>query len=505
MSTTIHQLSLRHFPRWFWYALAITAVEILSYSGWVFPVINNALFILLCIVTATLSFKRLEWGVAILATELIIGSKGYLFSYQILEATVSIRLALFAIVFIVGLYWILKQRTVAILHWKLWWPYVGLVALVLLGIVIGSIHNDLGTLFLDMNGYLYLGAAVPLIQAIRTQEQWKQLCTVSMVAVSMVTIKTAVVVVLFAHDLSFLYSLPGIYKWIRDTGVGEITRFPNGFVRVFFQNHLLVIAAFFILWTHAFSPLQHHTIRAVARQQPWVLAAVMATAAVIVLSYSRSFWVSVVVTTACIEVWCLYQYRSWRVLARIATQMLLIAGGSALIITVLIRVPLPGQKDISLLSLISERTSDISSEPAASSRWQLLQPLLQNIRKHPLLGSGFGATLTYTSNDPRVREVHADGQYTTYAFEWGYLDLLYKVGIIGSALYAYFFWQLGRAALRNEWKKNQHTNSGPIMTALLVLLLVTHVFTPYLNHPLGIGLLLFIALWTTKAQETTHT
>ena len=111
-----------HFPWWFWVGLTIVAVEVLSYSGWVYPTINTIVFIVLCIAALLLSFKRLEWGIALLFTELIIGSKGYLFSYTLFGFSVSIRLALFAVVCAASIYWMARQREIALLHWKFFRP-----------------------------------------------------------------------------------------------------------------------------------------------------------------------------------------------------------------------------------------------------------------------------------------------------------------------------------------------------------------------------------------------
>lgn len=491
----------RLLPWWGWITLLLIGIEVVSFSGWVYPSINIIAFSVLCAAVLIISFKKLEWGVSALFTELIIGSKGYLFSVEILGVNVSIRLALFIIVCGMSIVWMIRERHIAILHWKFVKPYISLLGMVVLGVVIGSTSHELRTLFLDANGYLYLAAALPLVQSIRTEQQRSTVIHMLLIAVVLLTIKTFVIVLLFAHDVAFLYSLPGIYQWVRDTGVGEITRFPNGFVRVFFQSHLYAIGAFFVLWIHALSQSQQGSVRRAIQSAPWLTLGVMATLAVVILSYSRSFWMSGAATGVVVGMWAVYHYRSIAALAKICAHFFIIAAGAALIITILIRLPLPGQKDISLVTLIGDRTSNITSEPAASSRWQLLHPLGEQIRQHPILGSGYGATLTYISDDPRVRKEHPDGRYTTYAFEWGYLDFVFKVGIVGTLLYGIFLFSIGRAIVQREWSTTNKTDSIPVYSALFTFLLVTHFFTPYLNHPLGIGLLLLIALGVTPMQK----
>jgi UDP-N-acetylmuramoyl-L-alanyl-D-glutamate--2,6-diaminopimelate ligase len=56
----------------------------------------------------------------------------------------------------------------------------------------------------------------------------------------------------------------------------------------------------------------------------------------------------------------------------------------------------------------------------------LLPILFDGVKRHPVLGSGFGATVTYKSSDPRVVAA-TGGVYTNYAFEPGAMKKLYAV------------------------------------------------------------------------------
>ncbi len=97
------------------------------------------------------------------------------------------------------------------------------------------------------------------------------------------------------------------------------------------------------------------------------------------------------------------------------------------------------------------------------------------------MGSGFGKRVTYISNDPRVLSFNPSGRFTTFSFEWGYGDLWLKMGIPGLLAYG--------ALLVFLWRripKNYH----PAFAALLIV----HFFTPYLNHPLGLGVLIAVSV-----------
>jgi O-antigen ligase len=128
------------------------------------------------------------------------------------------------------------------------------------------------------------------------------------------------------------------------------------------------------------------------------------------------------------------------------------------------------------------------SEDAAQSRWQLLPKLWEKIQERPWRGHGFGATVMYTTKDPRIVQ-KTGGSFTTYIFEWGWLDSWIKFGVLGiPVLLGWLLW-LGWRASRIFGDQSQI--QWGIYLSLLVFVVV-HAFTPYLNHPLGIGFLLFI-------------
>jgi uncharacterized membrane protein len=94
--------------------------------------------------------------------------------------------------------------------------------------------------------------------------------------------------------------------------------------------------------------------------------------------------------------------------------------------------------------------------------------------------------------------------YTTFSFEWGYLDLWLKLGALGVVIYAFFLWSIAKQG-RRAWKvMGQSTERQLIVmgTALSgISLLIVHATTPYLNHPLGIGWIMLSAAIFTVMQE----
>jgi O-antigen ligase len=154
------------------------------------------------------------------------------------------------------------------------------------------------------------------------------------------------------------------------------------------------------------------------------------------------------------------------------------------------------EADFSASSLFSQRAKQFSSESAVSSRWNLLPEVLLKIKNNFFVGGGFGSTVTYKSSDPRVLESTADGLFTTYAFEWGWLDVWLKLGLLGLIAYLFLLFRL-------FFKKNT-SNGNDIVNGLnlgILILVLVSVFSPYLNHPLGIGYLIFVTLWFNNDEK----
>ena len=124
--------------------------------------------------------------------------------------------------------------------------------------------------------------------------------------------------------------------------------------------------------------------------------------------------------------------------------------------------------------------------------------------------SGFGAEVTYRTSDPRILQSSPEGFYTTYAFEWGWLDIWLKIGLIGVLIYLVLLGQMTWLAFKNSLKPWQGAfrQKGILSAGLavaIVVLVVTNAFTPYLNHPLGISFVIFsgaiLEKWLVKEDK----
>jgi O-antigen ligase len=148
----------------------------------------------------------------------------------------------------------------------------------------------------------------------------------------------------------------------------------------------------------------------------------------------------------------------------------------------------------SALTIFQERTTDVA-EIAARSRYALFLPLLRAGVQRPLLGSGYGSTVTFTSYEPRITGKSESATYTTFAFEWGYLDLFYKSGLLGLVIVIGFLLSLLLESFPRQSTRGDESEiivNQWIFFAICALA-ITHIFSPYLNHPIGIGFVVLSA------------
>jgi len=443
-----------------------------------------------------------EYGILILLAELFIGSKGYLFYFESGGIIISIRLALWLIVMAVWLANLLikwaRNRELPETGFGKQNSYFYYFIILLFFIVWGAVngflnHNSFSNIFFDFNGWLYFALIFPIYDFIKNKENIYDLGRVFLAAMVWISFKTFFLLFVFSHD--YIGMVSELYRWVRGTGVGEITLIQGGFYRVFFQSHIFVLIGFFILLAFFSNQLFKNKKFLTFLPRPprhsdglggGYFLLLTSSLSVILISFSRSFWLGLAIGLLFYYFIILLFYK-WKVVFRISAVLLAGAVVAAVLTLIIVKFPYPkpiGGFDAA--SLFSERISD-TKEAAVSSRWQLLPPLWTAIKQNPVLGSGFGATVTYKSKDPRVLASSPSGEYTTYAFEWGWLDIWLKLGFFGLLAYLLL---ISKITFDSFMAKN--SLAFGLGLGLIVIAAVSF-FSPYTNHPLGIGYLIIAA------------
>jgi O-antigen ligase len=456
--------------------------------------LNKGSFFVITILTLILSLYKLEYGIWFVITDLLIGSKGgYLFYFESGGAVISIRMALWLVVMAVWAgktinSWI-KNKKLEIDFFKSSYFFYFLILFIFIswGAFNGFLKgNGYGNIFFDFNNWLYFALIFPIYDVLSSsEEKLKDFFKLFLACSAWIIFKTFFLLFIFSHNI--IGVVDWLYRWVRITGVGEITNMGLGFSRIFLQSQIFVLIGFFIFLFLLIEIIKEDSY--LKNKNFWFsFFGLGASLSVILISLSRSFWVGLSFGVVSFFIYLfLKKERRKKILPAIAYLFLAgIASIALLVLTAKFPYPRPAG-EFSAADILSARALALSGEAAVSSRWSLLPRLWGEIKKAPLLGKGFGATVTYKSSDPRVLETNPKGEYTTYSFEWGWLDIWLKIGFFGLLAYLILIGKIFIAGIRSENK---------IILALMFGLLaisVVNVFSPYLNHPLGIGYLLICA------------
>lgn len=467
--------------------------EVLSFASYLIPELNTAVFLLLVLVTFILTWSKLEHGLLFLFAELFVGGKGYLYSLTIGEARVSIRIALFVVVMLV---WFLRRR-----YRRGSWEGIArqprrwlmLFGVIVAWAIIAGTAGGHGTtsVFFDANAYLFFALILVLSSPfLNWRELGPRMIALIAAAATILGIKSLLSLGLFVKLQ--VAGLKVFYRWIRETGVGEVAPIFGGTYRVFFQSQIYGLFGLSVLAPFVLPRTDE------GKKPLWLLMPITLGLAAILVSLSRSFWVGAVASVIVLVSIGLFRYR-WRPLELgkvLGTSLVIFALAFTLTSWALnFPYPFPRRDQPGGASLLSQRIASLGGEAAAKSRGELLRALLPVVGAKPFFGYGFGKTVTYQSSDPRQLESQNRGIYTTYAFELGYLDMAVKFGIVGLGV----FLALLASVIVALWKTKSHLAYGFLIGTMA--LAVIHLTTPYLNHPLGIGFLLLAATFGLVEQR----
>ena len=302
--------------------------ELASFLAYLFPVINNPLFFLLAGAFLILALWKFDWAVLVLLGELFIGSKGYLLFFSLGGLLLSLRITFWLIIMAVWaarfiLSWIKTKKfpLQKLAQTRLGLAYGLLFFFVIFGVVNALVHQQ------EFNNLFFPLYSVFVADEHRARNR-QNLALVFLVAAIWLSVKTFIFLFFFSHNLVGAHEL---YLWLRQTGVGEITDFGNGFYRLFFQSHIYVVWAFIL--TLAYLAVSKKNIF-------WPLTLATVFLSVIILSLSRSFWVGLLGAGLFLVI-MIWRSSNFKKILRQVGYWILIAIGSLILIFVVTKFPYP--------------------------------------------------------------------------------------------------------------------------------------------------------------------
>lgn len=492
---------LQRVPLVIWWLLLIFAVESISLATVFWPDARTYATVACGLVVLCVALFRPEIALAAIAAELAVGSKGALLKIPRgweVDGGTSLRMILVGALMtgwaMNAIIWYVRRRDESprtlksIVTGKLAW--LALAMLCCWAVVRGRHSPDW---MKDANAWGFLIVLPVVLDVAYRHGERLMRHTIAALTAALIwlPIKTLGAMYVFSHGIKPL-SHP-LYLWIRRSGVGEVTLVTGNLFRIFIQSQVYALAG--VLFGTAWLAERDHGKKSV---MDYAVPVILVGSWISVLvSLSRSFWIGLAFGALTLIVIVLhaitkthggvFSRTSLRCSGRWMVSSLTAIVAAFAVILIVVRFPYPAFDVGSLSSLFAARGS--ATDAAAQSRWNLLPVLWNKIKTAPVLGSGFGATVTYPSQDPRILAQNPNGMYTTYAFEWGWLEHWIKFGVLGIPVMLWLLVSLIRRISRLTDSQSPAWIRVGFITSI-VALSVLHFFTPYLNHPLGFGFLL---------------
>jgi O-antigen ligase len=246
---------------------------------------------------------------------------------------------------------------------------------------------------------------------------------------------------------------------------GSIGVEPGGTFRAFLPTDILLIPA-------AALGLAMLAALGVTRRTAALMALVLSAG---VLIHARGIWLAIAAAGAVVVIGMWTEH--WgRAAVRFTAALVAVALAAGLIVTA---VPSAARSAASLVVA--------KHEDSTNKRFDQAPQLLSGFRRHPLLGSGLGATLP--SGFKR-------SSTSPWAFELSYLELLFQLGVVGLAVVLGGpLWMLVKLARRLRQARGAARLRVLAAAASLVGLLLASASNPYLMTSVGmLGLAVAFAL-----------
>jgi O-antigen ligase len=468
------------FSRWL---TIFIILELLSALAWRFHNLAWVVLLFIGLTTLFFLFKKPIYSLYLPLAEIFWGSLGHSFDYNFLNTRLLIFI-LIILVFVIKNLSLNKIKKLKILRDKtLFRVYLFLIFLIIISIISGYYNTyNIKKVFLDANAYFYL-LYLPIWYEVYDKKYLKNIFDILKAAALVIAVKTLILLNIFSQDYKFL-DIQSIYKWVRDTRTGEITPFKDSFFRIFMQSQFYLILTWFWLFLKQLKDFKN--------KNNFLLISLISAA--LLVSLSRSFWLGAIVGLVFIMV-NIFIYQKKQISLHIFLALGAIAIFAILIVQVFYNIPI--YKNI---NIFTQRSASIS-EPAADTRAQLWGPMWQTIFERPIIGHGFGKEIRFKSSDPRIKNIdNPEGWTSTYAFEWGWMDQLVKGGALLVLVLLTWITQLYYRAYS---KLVEDPVFSLVSMATLTSLLIIHIFTPYINHPLGLSfLILFSIIFSPYAKKT---
>jgi len=457
--------------------------QILSFLGYLRPVLANVIFLLIVLSAIFLSVYKIEYGFFILVFEFLSGHGGLLFEFK----GISLRLTLFIVVMLV---WIIKKFFSE--KWENLFSqkkspfcilFLVFLILILFGLIQGIARNDSILAVKDFINYSYFLLFFPLTDILKKDKSDQKFFNLAQGATIGIGISTVIVLILFGSGLVQVHD--SFYWWWRNIVVGKATFMSGSFFRIVTPAHLIILPLFLI-----YLSLLFETKLKLKKQFFFFWLAVLSSLAILI-NFSRAYLLGFFVGLIFLA-------------KELSKKKWLIFSLSIILILIFefcfIYTLFGGEGVLNGFGFFKNRLGTIISpqeETSSLTRMVILPILTQKIKLDPIFGSGLGGIVSYL--DPVTHQIQS-----TFHLDWGYLEIWSELGLIGLLIFLSLFGFIFYQGFKMIKIFSQDIFKKRIIIGLmggLAALMVASLTGPFIFHPLGIFYFAFTAAYLINLNQ----
>lgn len=409
------------------------------------------------------SLKNIKWGWLLLVAELLIDGAGHFFELQGLLLRTWF-LGIFVVAWIIHF---VKIKKIFLPTRSLLYGGIGLGIFVLYAVINGFFHGHITTYILqDAIVYAFLGLLFPAFE-------WKKELEKPFVYL----IKTWIIgsalfsaVTLCIYSSGIGYLPDNYYHWFRNIASGKITDLGNHFFRIVLPEHIIIVPIILVLAAFLIQDPKNKML--------WILQ--FCSAFVLALNFSRIYFLALAVGLLVLAI--KQNRKHWFIVSAISGISVLILFSSTHLIA-----SRGHSSGLELLGLRLGGTVAPTADVSGAIRLAILPDAIRQIKTRPLFGSGFGTMVSYI--DPATKENVSRTQ-----FDWGYLEMLAELGILGTAAFLLFFIIILKSTVKAAYISSEPNALAHGLVAGACSLVIINITTPALFH--GFGILYFVLMIT---------
>ncbi len=419
--------------------------------------LNTSIAIIILLIAAALLIKKNIFGWYIIAGEMILGGSGsflQIFGVSLRSLLLLTSLTIYFLQNIKSIHKIEKDKLV-----------IGeMLIIAALGLSRGwYFSNPRPAVISDAIPYLFLLYYFPLRDLLKN-DTWRKFCYSAL----QVAILGGAIFILFTYIglASGNFQLQdAFYHWFRDIANGKITLIEFNFYRIALNEQLLLVPI-----------LLYFIYNAIHKKQKYLFVILLLF--LLSLNLTRIYLIALVIGMLIV-----FTRKNWK-------RWLLISVGSLsvffIIFSGLFLISSGGKSfGLEVFGLRIQSIVTPNLEKSSLSRLLLLPKIFNQIVEHPFFGRGLGSTVSVFS--PVENKI-----ITTASYDWGYLEILAELGVVGLGIWILFLFNIGlKLKYLLRWQ-----------TAAFVALLIINLTSPAIFHVFGITLLaLLLAIGSNAYPE----